>query len=129
MPSNRELAARALELGRELGEKVDTVGLNNAKLTELVESLEAKASGPETTEPEPESAPTVQEAAPAPPEPSPSPPDESPAAASYAVAKGRGVSTISRGVLGEGELVRENDFPGGSKRIGELAAAGYLVVK
>lgn len=45
MMSNRELAAKAEELGSELGIEVSTEGLNKAKLTALVEELESKAGG------------------------------------------------------------------------------------
>lgn len=41
MASNRELAARARELGRERGVDVDTSGLDKAGLTALLEQLEA----------------------------------------------------------------------------------------
>jgi len=42
MASNRELRTEIASLSAELGEGVSTDGLNNAKLTELVETLRAK---------------------------------------------------------------------------------------
>lgn len=54
MPSNRELATEARELGRELGEDVDTGGLNNKKLVELVQELRGRRNDEAADEPEAE---------------------------------------------------------------------------
>lgn len=50
---------------------------------------------------------------------------EEPEAAVYFVAKRHGVGT-ARGVIGQGGIVHETDFPAGMARILDLVSAGYL---
>jgi len=54
MPSNRELKREAEALGEELGVSVDTAGLNNAKLVDLVSELKAKRGDAPVESHEPE---------------------------------------------------------------------------
>lgn len=145
MASNKELAARALELGRELGEEVETAGLNNAKLAELVATLEerlaAKPGGPgaevtavataETAttvvdgEPSKVQAPAEQPKAKASAGPPAKPPE--PKAPVFRVAPGKAVATLSREVQGPNAEVTAADFQQGALRLEQLLAAGYLV--
>jgi hypothetical protein len=145
MASNKDLAARARELGRELGEEVETAGLNNAKLVELVATLEERlaakpgAPGAEVTagdDTEDEDAAEIEIEEPEAPEKPEQPKAavvETPAVAPEAkapvfrVAPGKAVATLSRDVQGPGAEVTAGDFPQGDKRLEQLLAAGYLV--
>jgi hypothetical protein len=53
MASNRELSEQADALGKELGLSVDTKGLNNQALTELVANLEKRRSAAAKSSPAP----------------------------------------------------------------------------
>lgn len=149
MASNKDLAARALELGRELGEEVETAGLNNAKLAELVGELEARASAMASDlAPADGPLPTFEEAMDRLPElkagesirfegldsdreelarlRTPATTAE-PKPATYRVAAGKAVNTLSREVQGPGVEVTAADFQQGALRLEQLHAAGYLV--
>jgi hypothetical protein len=125
MPSNRELKEEAEALGVELGVSVDTEGLGNSKLKELVESLYAQldAKGrPGATATEPKESPGPAEPVASAPKPK--------ASMRYVVAPRHSV-VGKRGVRGPGKELLPTDIGGDDAaaraRLNELAAAGVLV--
>lgn len=158
MPSNRELAAEAEELGRRLGREVVCDGLTNAQRVELVEGLRrevesigAQAENPPAPEvpsfsvrraPENRDRPPVKSivdgAVPdhlgGPPRKRPAPPAP-PGTFPYAVAPGR-VIECPRGRLVQGDEVRAldlvknaKDVEVGKRHLEELVASGAVVKK
>jgi hypothetical protein len=156
MATNRELAEEAKSLAKTLSMEVDTTGLGNAKLTELVESLRAKtgeatkaesggtqegatSAGDGSTAPA-ATAPAASK--PATPEATRPPIDGAsdgsqggppPAAKArpkarwpFTIAPGKSV-TSKRGIRGPGDEVRATDFRGGEERLAQLVAAGVVI--
>lgn len=137
MPSNKELIASAVALGAELSVAVDTDGLNNAQLTELVAELSGRKTARDAAPPPPAPdgsaapAPAAQagggdapagEQTPLPPppvdgaavktengQPPPPPAPELEQLYEYQVAKGKSLVTL-RGVLGPGHEIRPSDI-------------------
>lgn len=136
MASNKELAEQAELLGFELGEEVETEGLKNPELVELVGRLRSRVdakNGAPPTEPPP--------AAPEPPNeppavngaeddsvggPPPPPPEAPPEQRfPYQVAAGKSL-TSPRGVLGPGDEIRLTDVTGGVEQLDYLVTRGHV---
>lgn len=112
MASNRELKAEAEALGEELGVSVETKGLGNAALTELVEGLREQASEPVPVQSEPNA---------------PSAPKASAGPARMVVAPGRAI-TSTRGLLKPGTEVQPAFFAGdGAAVLANLVATGHVI--
>lgn len=119
MPSNKELTEEALALGKTLGVRVETQGLNNNGLTDLVARLKADRDKP-TAPTEPPPAPNTQ---PKPDAPTPvngatddtagGPPAPKPKKSKrkyeYQIAEGRSL-TCNAGILGPGSEVLAKFF-------------------
>lgn len=148
MASNRELSERAETLGKELSVPVETKGLNNQALTDLVADLERRAEqaqpAPKAAAPEPAAAPK----APEPPAPAPSKPARPPingaggdnqggppkreppkaprARAPFVVAPKKSLA-CRRGILGPGEEIKSSDVEDGQAGLERLVRGGYVV--
>jgi hypothetical protein len=131
MVSNKELAEQATALAVELGITVETEGLKNSGLHELVAELQKRlgrspaAVASEAPKPR---VPPVDGAAPdglgGPPEPPKAP--EPKLRHAYQVAPGKALTTL-RGVLGPGDEMRATDCSGGVEQLEHLVASGYLL--
>jgi hypothetical protein len=141
--TNKELTEQAASLAVELGIEVETKGLNNAALADLVADLQkrlgrspvaaaseasvADRQAPPTPEkparPPVDGARSASEAG-GPPEPpkAPAPKVRHP----YQVAPGKALTTM-RGVLGPGDEMRPTDCSGGVEQLDHLVAKGYLL--
>lgn len=120
MPSNKTLINEAQNLADELGLSVETNGLKNDGLADLVSDLRAKKRDAEletqadysgdadVTQPDPD------------PEPEPEPEETGPV-----VAKGRSVTT-KRGILGEGKAISAKDLSGGQNSLDKLVKSGAV---
>jgi hypothetical protein len=125
MATNRELSAEIETLSAELGIEANLTGLNNAALTELLESLRAKAAervstpGPKAPEPVDGAAPVSEGGEP--------PPPPAPVAQlfPYQVSRGKSLKT-KRGTLQAGEEVRAKDLGGGQEQLEQLVRFGYV---
>jgi hypothetical protein len=124
MATNRELSAEIETLSAELGIEANVSGLNNAALTELVESLRAKAAerapapGPRAPEPVDGAAPLSEGGEPPPPRPVAQ-------LFPYQVARGKSLRT-KRGTLQAGEEVRARELSGGQEQLDQLVGYGYV---
>lgn len=151
--SNRELSEEALALGLQLGIEVQTEGLKNSQLVELVEGLTAKLTGAPPSPPVdgnaagPEGGPPAGRPLEPPPardaqEPpsrlvdgandgavggSPKPAPTGPVLRyPYTVAEGKTLE-CRRGRLGAFAPVSSSDFSGGQEELNGLVAKGYVV--
>jgi len=133
MASNKELAAEAVELAKELGIEVTTDGLNNKALSALVSDLKAKkkdaelqtqadgdqsdesegdADGDQSDESEGDADETAAE--------------EDKQAPGVYVGKGKAVTSLI-GVLSEETPVLAKHFAGGQKVVDDLVKRGVCV--
>lgn len=111
MPSNKELQTQAEALAEELEiVGIDTGGLNNEQLAELVSDLKAKKKDADTV---------TQADTPPKVEPAPKP------KARYTLAEGKALCTL-RGILGEGEPITAKDVKGGQSVIDKFVRTGYI---
>lgn len=145
MASNRELAAKAAELGEALGrDVVNTDGLNNQALTALVEELQSAVDARAAAAPQPvgdelsdtmpatpsakhaaEEPETVAELvadAPAPAEP----PAVSSSEPTYVIAPGRSLTSL-RDILDAGTAVTARDFLHGQETLDHLVEVGAVL--
>jgi hypothetical protein len=144
MPSNRELAAKAVELGEALGRDVRTTGLNHSALEALVEELQSEvdaraAESPQSNDDaladtmpatpsakhaaeEPE---TVAELPAAAPE-APAATMEAPSAPVYAIAPGHSLKCL-RGRMTPGMAVSARDFVHGQPALDHLVSVGAVL--
>lgn len=106
MASNKELAAEAVELAKELGIEITTDGLNNKELSALVSDLKAKKKDAEL-----QTQADGQEAERAP---------------GVYVADGKAV-TSKIGVLSEGRAVEAKHFAGGQETLDFLIERGHCI--
>jgi hypothetical protein len=136
MASNKELAEQAQLLGFELGEEVETEGLRNQELAELVarlrERVQSKNGTPSTEPPPPAPEPTPDtppidgaadgsQGGPPPPAPEPTPAQRF----EYQIAPGKSL-TSPRGMLGPGDEIRATDVADGVKQLDYLVERGYV---
>jgi len=143
MASNRELSEQAEALGKELGISVDTKGLNNQALTELVAHLEKRADAAAQKPPEAPKAPPAAPATETSPKPArppidgasdgskggpppKAPPKATKSKAPYVVAKGKAL-TCRRGVLGPGDEIKVSDVSDGQAGLERLVKSGHVV--
>jgi hypothetical protein len=151
MASNKELAEQATALAVELGITVETEGLKNAALHELVAELQtrlgrspaaAASEAPSDAGGPPE--PPAGEGTPPPPAkpkrapvdgargsdaggpPEPPKPPAPKLRHPYQVAPGKSLTTL-RGVLGPGDEMRATDCADGVEQLERLVAGGYLL--
>ena len=128
MASNKDLIKQATEIAAELDIRINTSGLNNAKLAALVSDLKAKQrdagldtqadTAPVAAEHEvgETGAALLEEAATEPAAP----------AFPFSVAPGKALTT-KRGVLGEGEEIKAEDIAGdGPANLKALVKAGFV---
>ena len=109
MPSNRELSGQARSLAQQLGTEVETVGLNNAQLVDLVAELQLRIDVPKDAE-------RVRDPAPISPV----------QVVEYVVAPGRQLWT-KRGSLTSGDVVRTGDVTDGIPQLEKMFANGFLL--
>lgn len=107
MASNKELAAEAVELAKELGIEVTTDGLNNKALSALVSDLKAKKKDAELE--------TQADKA-----------DGEEREQGYYVAKGKAV-TSKIGIMSDGAAVKAKHFVGGQETLDHLVERGHCV--
>lgn len=103
MASNRELSEQARALSEKLGVQVETQGLNNQALAELVSSLNEKLASAEAAAPEQEQAEPV-----------------------YHMAKNCQLYTL-RGCLSYGDRVYVTDLSDGQQQLDGLVSRGTVV--
>lgn len=109
MPSNKDLINEANNLADELDLSVQTDGLKNDKLVDLVSDLRAKKRDAElNTQADPE-----QE------------PEQEPEQSGPVVAEGRSVTT-KRGIIGPGKSIRASDLSGGESSLQLLIKNGAV---
>lgn len=103
MPSNKDLIKQALALAVALSLVIETDGLSNEKLAALVSDLKAKKKDADTVT-QADTAPKV----------------------AYSIAKGRAI-TSRRGILADGDEIKENDLAGGQKALDAFVKSGHVV--
>jgi hypothetical protein len=118
MPSNKDLINEANNLADELGLAVQTDGLKNDGLVDLVSDLRAKKRDAEL-ETQADNEPK-----------SPNPddvegPEQDPEQSGPVVADGRSVVT-KRGVIGPGQSIRASDLSGGAESLQKLIKNGAV---
>lgn len=114
MPSNKDLTQQAEELAEKLGKEVETEGLKNAELVELVAKLrkEVEAEEAPAAEVEAEEAPAAEVEA-----------EEAPA---FHVAEGKAI-TSKRGILADGDEIKATDLAGGEKALEAFIKSKHVV--
>lgn len=119
MPSNKDLTTEAEKLAKELGIEVQTEGLNNEKLGDLVSDLKAKKKDAEHKT-QADKAPVKK------PEAKKKPP--------FTVAKGKAI-TSRAGILAEGDEIKasylaasekESDQAAGQKALESFVESGHV---
>jgi hypothetical protein len=100
MASNKELIVSILAMALDLEiEPPETEEKNNAQLTAILKELKASADEPEP-EPEPK----------------------------FYIVAGKAI-TSERGILSDGDEIKEHDLPGGLKAVKAFVKSGYVVKK
>jgi hypothetical protein len=100
MASNKELIVTILALALDLEiEPPEIAEKNNAQLTAILKELKASAEDPEP-EPEPK----------------------------FYIVAGKAI-TSKRGILSDGDEIKESDLPGGLKAVKAFVKSGYVVKK
>jgi len=131
MPSNKDLKNEIQLISEKLELEIDTNGLNNRQLVETLSDLKAKerdmeletqadsaaAKEPEAKEPEAK-------------EPEAKEPEakELKKALKIYVKKGKAITT-KRGILSDGDEIKESDIHNGEKELERLLKSGYLEKK
>ena len=106
MASNKDLIVSILALALDLEiEPPETENKNNAQLTAILKDLKASADEPEEKEPE----------------------EKEPELKFYIVA-GKAI-TSQRGILSDGDEIKEQDLPGGLTALKAFVKSGYVVKK
>lgn len=106
MPSNKDLINEANNLADELGLAVQTDGLKNDGLVDLVSDLRAKKRDAELETQADE-------------------PEQEPEQSGPVVAEGRSVIT-KRGIIGSGQSIRASDLSGGAESLQKLIKNGAV---
>lgn len=140
MPSNNKLIEKAESLAKQLGVSAEVEGKNNQQLVEEVKRLQAIEAQQSNGAPEPE--PQEGEKSPesedeaskddtqepeAQPEPEPEPKQKAKKADGPAVADGKSITTLKRGILGAGESITAKDLGGGDAAFKALKKKGFIV--
>jgi hypothetical protein len=101
MASNKDLIVSILALALDLKiEPPETEDKNNAQLTAILKELKASADEPEEKEPE----------------------------LKFYIVAGKAI-TSQRGILSDGEEIKEGDLPGGLTALKAFVKSGYVVKK
>jgi hypothetical protein len=116
MASNKGLIASILQLALAAAiDPPETENKTNAELSAILKDLKASAEPePEEKEPEPE-------------EKEPEPEEKEPELKFYIVA-GKAI-TSQRGILSDGDEIKEQDLPGGLTALKAFVKSGYVVRK
>ena len=101
MASNKDLIVSILALALDLEiEPPETEDKNNAQLTAILKELKASADEPEEKEPE----------------------------LKFYIVAGKAI-TSQRGILSDGDEIKEQDLPGGLTALKAFVKSGYVVKK
>lgn len=117
MASNKELIEQAVVLATALGLTVETEGLNNAKLTELVKDLKAKKKDADTESGADEAEARAKAEAEG---------DDDDVPPPFSIAPGKALTT-KRGLLGPGEEIKADDLAGGKKALTAFVKSKHVI--
>ena len=110
MATNKQLIKESLEISKELNLVVETEGLSNAQLAELLSDLKAKQKDANLVT----GADTAVEVA------------VEVAIFAYSVAPGKAITT-NRVIIADGDEIKISDLPGGKKAMDAFVKSGHVV--
>lgn len=127
MPSNKQYIEDAIKLAEELGLKVETEGLNNQSLADLVSDLKAKKKDAERETPADKAEDDAAAAAAlAELESGETKEKEEAKKFPFYVKEGKAV-TSKRGILSDGDEIKADDLPGGKEALDAFVKSGHVV--